>query len=136
MLLFAIIGWFMLSFVVASAARQRGFSGLGWFLFSISFSPLIAGFSLVLFPARPSVDDRALHEIVRASRQLTHAVNGSHGAIIEKELQLTGPSHIEPEQTWPSDPTWKQMLEEDQIEPCQKISVGGWILLTVVLEPD
>ena len=54
------ITWFILSFVVAGAANQRGFSAFGWFLFSLSFSPLIAGFCLLLFPAKPTIDYQAL----------------------------------------------------------------------------
>jgi len=48
--LFGLIVWLVVSIVIATAASQRGRSGLAWFLFSIFLSPLIAGFCLLLFP--------------------------------------------------------------------------------------
>jgi len=40
--------WVALSFVVASAARNRNRSYWGYFFFSICLSPLIAGFVVIL----------------------------------------------------------------------------------------
>jgi hypothetical protein len=51
------VGWFLLSFVVASAASQRGRSGFGWFLFSLVTTPVVAALFLLLFP--PSGDPAA-----------------------------------------------------------------------------
>ena len=42
------IVWFALSFVVASAARNRSRSYWGYFFLSICLSPLIAGFVVIL----------------------------------------------------------------------------------------
>jgi hypothetical protein len=52
MLLIGIVVWVALCFVVASAAGQRGRNSLGWFLFAVLLSPLLAGFALLLFPER------------------------------------------------------------------------------------
>ncbi len=43
-----IVLWIVFSFVVAAGARNRGRSGLAWFFFSLVFSPLLAGLTLVI----------------------------------------------------------------------------------------
>lgn len=63
MTLFVLIGWVFLSFVIAGAAYERGRNAFGWFLFSICFSPLIAGLFLLLFP--PISSDQALQGSIR-----------------------------------------------------------------------
>jgi hypothetical protein len=73
MALFVLIGWVILSFVIAGAAHERGRGAFGWFLFSICFSPLIAGLSLLLFPPISSIDDHALQGSIRAADQLATA---------------------------------------------------------------
>jgi hypothetical protein len=59
--------WFVLSFVVANAASQRGRGKFDWFALSILTSPVLAALFLLLFPpvhhhggAYP-VDDQRLH---------------------------------------------------------------------------
>jgi hypothetical protein len=74
MTLFVLIGWVFLSFVIAGAAYERGRSPFGWFLFSICFSPLIAGLFLLLFPPISSIDDQALQGSIRAADRLAMAV--------------------------------------------------------------
>lgn len=41
--------WVLLSFVVAAAAKRRGRSGIGWFVFAVVLSPLFVGIFLLLF---------------------------------------------------------------------------------------
>jgi hypothetical protein len=72
-LFFVLIGWVFLSFVIAGAAYERGRGAFGWFLFSVCFSPLIAGLFLLLFPPILSIDDQALQGSVRAANQLAMA---------------------------------------------------------------
>ena len=38
-----VVGWCVLSWVVAIIASNRGRSGFGWFLLAMLFSPLLAG---------------------------------------------------------------------------------------------
>src|ERR1700733_10490480 len=67
-MLFVAAAWFILSFVIGSAANQRGRSAVGWFLVSIFTTPLLAGVFLLLFPSLrdpASVDDKALQESIR-----------------------------------------------------------------------
>lgn len=61
--------WFMLSFVIASAASQRGRGPFGWFLLSILITPIVAALFLLLFPpldnpVMATVNDRALGEAI------------------------------------------------------------------------
>lgn len=79
-MLFVLIGWLLLSLGIAGAAHERGRSAFGWFLISITWSPLIAGFFLLLFPALSSVDDQALQETTRATGELATAVQELSGA--------------------------------------------------------
>ncbi|MFA5699265.1 MAG: hypothetical protein WC954_05985 [Sphaerochaeta sp.] len=46
------IGWIILSFVVARGAKNRGRSYGGYLLFSLFFSPIIAGFALLLLDSK------------------------------------------------------------------------------------
>ena len=39
--------WFVFAFVVAAGARNRGRSGMGWFILSVIISPLFAGIALL-----------------------------------------------------------------------------------------
>jgi hypothetical protein len=70
MTLFVLIAWFILSVVIAGAAKERGRGAFNWFLISIFFSPLIAGLFLLLFPPISSIDDEALQRSIRAADQL------------------------------------------------------------------
>jgi hypothetical protein len=49
-ILIGLILWFMLSFVIANAAGQRGRSAFAWFLFSLLTTPILAALFLLLFP--------------------------------------------------------------------------------------
>jgi hypothetical protein len=65
--------WFMLSFIVANAASQRGRRAIDWFALSILTSPIIAGFFLLLFPPgtsyQRSVDDHILQASMEVDEQ-------------------------------------------------------------------
>jgi hypothetical protein len=137
-----LISWFLLSFVVASAASQRGFSGFGWFLFSISFSPVIAGFSLLLFPAKPPADDGALQAAIRSSDHLAKAVQElrrviKDGHIVPQSPPLKYATVDQPASTeQPSliDIGWRESAIERQItEAPPKRGYGSWIFLIAVL---
>lgn len=67
--------WVIFAAVIGNAASQRGRSAIGWFLFSMIFSPLIAGLFLLLFPSlrdldleRTAVDDKTLNAAIRKGR--------------------------------------------------------------------
>jgi hypothetical protein len=46
--------WVVLSFIVATGARNRERSGAGWFLMSFFLSPVFAGFALLILGENPS----------------------------------------------------------------------------------
>jgi len=56
-MLIGIIVWVALSFVVAAGARNRGRSGLAWFLLACVISPLIAGVALLVIGRKPQLRD-------------------------------------------------------------------------------
>lgn len=56
--LFIIVGWLVLSIVVAVAANARGRSAGGFFLLSLLVSPLIGLLAVVAMPAQESEWDR------------------------------------------------------------------------------
>jgi preprotein translocase subunit SecG len=69
--LIAFFLWFMLSFIIANAANQRGRRAIDWFLLSLVTSPVLAALFLLLFPPitrrQPSysaADDRALQTFI------------------------------------------------------------------------
>jgi hypothetical protein len=69
MTILVLILWFMLSFVIASAASQRGRGPFGWFLLSILTTPIVAALFLLLFPlldnaAMSTVNDRSLGQAI------------------------------------------------------------------------
>lgn len=81
MTVFVLIGWVILSFVISGAAHERGRSAFGWFLFSICFSPLIAGLFLLLFPSMSwSTDDQALKGSVRRGQKIDRAILAARAA--------------------------------------------------------
>jgi hypothetical protein len=136
-MLLILIGWFILSFVIAGAAYERGRSAFGWFLFSIVFSPLIAGLFLLLFPPLSSVDDQTLQGTIRATDQLSIAVQELRGAIREGRTEpqrSPSLSYSAVEQPSSSHPASEETaLERQMTEPPRKRGVGSWILLIAVL---
>jgi hypothetical protein len=70
MTIIAFVLWFMLSFVVANAASQRGRRAIDWFLLSLITSPVLAALFLLLFPPLPrhehpyQIEDRLQHKAV------------------------------------------------------------------------
>jgi hypothetical protein len=142
-MLFVLIGWFLLSFGIAGAAHERGRSAFGWFLISITWSPLIAGLFLLLYPPLSSVDDQTLQGTIRPTDELVTAVQEMRGAIRDgrTELQQSPPlSYSAVDQSESSerrssvDPAWREAaLEQQMTEPPRKRGVGSWILLIAVL---
>lgn len=70
-LLMVAILWFLLSFVIANAASQRGRGPFAWFIFSIVTSPILAALLLLLFPpvANFSTDVLGSDQTIRTSIQ-------------------------------------------------------------------
>jgi hypothetical protein len=99
-----IILWFMLSFVIANAASQRGCGAFAWFVFSILISPILAALFLLLFPpalqqaGSHSVNDGALREAIEApeprNRERTGALIASL-AIVFVVLGVVGSLVVE-----------------------------------------
>jgi hypothetical protein len=91
MTILVLIGWVILSFVISGAAHERGRSAFGWFLFSICFSPLIAGLFLLLFPSMPSsIDDQALQGSVRRGQKIDRAILAERGAEVAPQKRGAG----------------------------------------------
>lgn len=68
-----VIGWLVLCFVIAWAARQKGRSGVGFFFLSLLLSPLVGGFVLLIVPSRnpassppPSQSQQSLAQMAAA----------------------------------------------------------------------
>jgi hypothetical protein len=135
---FILVGWFILSVVIASAASQRGRSAFAWFLFSIIFSPLIAGLFLLLFPPISSIDDDALQGSIRAANKLTTAVQELQGTISAGNIQ--GPQFAATRARLVERGPVEHRASEDvivadrSIEPLeQKRGIGGLIAVSLLL---
>jgi hypothetical protein len=59
MTLIIIIVWLVCCAAVASRAKVRGRSGVGWFFFSLFFSPLIGIILIFVLPEKPTEPDEA-----------------------------------------------------------------------------
>lgn len=124
MTLFVFIGWVVLSFVIAGAAYERGRSAFGWFLFSICFSPLIAGLFLLLFPPISLIDDVVLQGSIRAARR-DRRIEPSQFAPVHDLLERGQADDQTP---------GSAIVPERVAEPLpQKRSVGGLAALVFVL---
>jgi fumarate reductase subunit C len=78
--------WFMLSFIIAKAASQRGRRAIDWFALSILTSPVLAALFLLLFPpvaqhqqSYRAVDDRVLQESIEIGE--LHRTTGNERSI-------------------------------------------------------
>ena len=60
--LIILVGWFVLSAMIGSAAHARGRGSIGWFLAALIFSPVIAWMFLLLLPVRYRIGNRWLTE--------------------------------------------------------------------------
>jgi hypothetical protein len=80
--------WFMLSFIIANAASQRGRRAIDWFLLSLVTSPVLAALFLLLFPTVPrpghsyQINDQVLHESIPADERYQASGNGKSIAIL------------------------------------------------------
>jgi hypothetical protein len=88
MIVIVVILWFMLSFVVANAASQRGRGAIDRFALSILMSPVLAALFRLLFPPVPrheasyQVDDQALHQAIEIDEPYRAKGNGASIAIL------------------------------------------------------
>jgi hypothetical protein len=137
--LISLLSWVFLSFVIAGAADERGRSAFGWWLFSMFFSPLIAGLFLLLFPPISLIDDQALQGSIKAADQITIAVQELRVAIRGGRID---PSRLPPMHDYQTErgssvvdqaPRGTILAERVTEPPLQKQGFGGVIALIAIL---
>lgn len=89
------IAWIFFSIVVGLIASSRGRSGIGFFFFSMAFSPLFGLFALLITKASDAATCPACKEEIKASAlKCKHCGEKLEGPAVEGEIASEKPKFV------------------------------------------